>query len=151
MTKTIFIAKNIKHLRKLSGYSQEKLARELNVKRTTISNYESGLSSPDFQSLIRIANIFDISIDALLTKDLTITGQAVGHYELQGNVYNKESNIAKESHAAYQVQRECQLCRQKDKTIEILQESLRQANQMLDNYAKYQQQLLETIENLKKK
>jgi transcriptional regulator with XRE-family HTH domain len=150
MTSIIFFAKNIKHLRKISGYSQEILATKLGVKRTTISNYESGLSSPDFQTVIKIVKIFDISIDELLTKDLTKTAEGANRNKSSDNMSNNEKSVIYEPAPVYSLQKECQLCKQKDKTIEILQESLHQANIMLDNYAKYQQQLMETIELLKK-
>ncbi len=150
MTNILFFAKNIKHLRKISGYSQEIFARELGVKRTTISNYESGLSSPDFNTLIKIARIFDINIDELLTKDLTAVAMGGGCYKSSEDRIISEKRMVHEPNIAYNVQKECQFCKQKDKTIELLQESLRQANQMLENYSRYQQQLIETVEMLKK-
>ncbi len=150
MTFTIYFAKNIKHLRKVCGYSQQYLAGKLGVKRTTITNYESGLSSPDYQALIKIATIFDVSIDALLMKDLSAEGDGFVRYHASANADGDKKYIVQEADESYKIKRECQLCRQKDKTIEILQESLRHANQMLDNYAKYQQQLIEMVEMLKK-
>ena len=44
---------NIKKYRKAKGLSQEELAERLNVVRQTVSKWETGLSVPDSQSLIR--------------------------------------------------------------------------------------------------
>lgn len=57
---------NLKSLRKQKGLSQEELAERLHVVRQTISKWEKGLSVPDADLLIRIADIFEISVSALL-------------------------------------------------------------------------------------
>lgn len=57
---------NLKILRKQKGMSQEVLAQQLNVVRQTISKWEKGLSVPDAEMLIRIANLFDTSVSELL-------------------------------------------------------------------------------------
>ncbi len=57
---------NLKSLRKAKGFSQEELAIRLNVVRQTISKWEKGLSVPDADMLIRIAEIFETSVSKLL-------------------------------------------------------------------------------------
>jgi putative transcriptional regulator len=57
---------NLKTLRKAKGFSQEELAVRLNVVRQTISKWEKGLSVPDADMLIRIAEILEISVSELL-------------------------------------------------------------------------------------
>lgn len=57
---------NLKTLRKAKGLSQEELAIRLNVVRQTISKWEKGLSVPDADMLIRIAEIFETSVSKLL-------------------------------------------------------------------------------------
>ena len=57
---------NLKALRKAKGLSQEELAIRLNVVRQTISKWEKGLSVPDADMLIRIAEIFETSVSKLL-------------------------------------------------------------------------------------
>ncbi len=56
----------IKSLRKQKGITQEELAIRLNVVRQTVSKWEKGLSVPDADMLIRIADIFEISVSELL-------------------------------------------------------------------------------------
>ena len=57
---------NLKALRKAAGISQEELAIRLHVVRQTISKWEKGLSVPDAQMLIRIAEVFDVPVSELL-------------------------------------------------------------------------------------
>lgn len=48
------------------GLSQKQLAKELNVKRVNITNYELGKRMPSYDTLIKLANFFNVSIDYLL-------------------------------------------------------------------------------------
>lgn len=57
---------NLKLLRREKGYSQEELAIRLNVVRQTISKWEKGLSVPDADMLVRIAEIFEVPVNELL-------------------------------------------------------------------------------------
>ena len=60
---------NLKILRKNKGYSQEQLAVRLNVVRQTVSKWEKGLSVPDAQMLMEIAEVFSVSVNELLGND----------------------------------------------------------------------------------
>ncbi len=57
---------NIRNLRKANGLSQEELAIKLNVVRQTVSKWEKGLSVPDSNMLISLAEELDTSVSALL-------------------------------------------------------------------------------------
>ena len=46
--------------------SQEALAKDIGVQRQTISGYLNGLSSPDWEKIVKIAKRYDVSIDYLL-------------------------------------------------------------------------------------
>lgn len=61
---------NLKELRKKKGYSQQELAIRLNVVRQTISKWEKGLSVPDADTLIKMAEIFEVSVNELLGAEL---------------------------------------------------------------------------------
>ena len=52
-------------LRKEKGLSQEEVADRLNVSRQTISKWETGQSSPDFDKIIPICELYEISSDEL--------------------------------------------------------------------------------------
>ena len=64
------IAENIKFYRKAMGLIQEKLASLLNGKKSLISNYENGYSTPDIYTLIILADIFQISLDELVGRKI---------------------------------------------------------------------------------
>ena len=57
---------NIRHFRKAKGMSQEEMAIKLNVVRQTISKWEKGLSVPDADVLIHMAELLDVSVSRLL-------------------------------------------------------------------------------------
>ena len=60
------LQENLKILRTRKGLSQEELADRLNVVRQTVSKWEKGLSVPDSEMLIRIAEVFEVSVGELL-------------------------------------------------------------------------------------
>lgn len=60
------IAENIKFYRKQSGLTQEKLANMLQGKKSLVSNYETGYSTPDIYTLCKLAVIFDVTLDELI-------------------------------------------------------------------------------------
>lgn len=56
----------LKDLRKKKGYSQEEAAARLNVVRQTVSKWEKGLSVPDADALIRLAELYEVTVGELL-------------------------------------------------------------------------------------
>ena len=60
------VGNKLNQLRKLSGMTQEQLAEKLNVSRQTISKWESGGTSPDLESIVKVSKIFYVSLDDLL-------------------------------------------------------------------------------------
>lgn len=63
------LSKNIKLYRTALHLTQEQLANKLNAKKSLISNYENGYSTPDIYTLIKLADIFDISLDDLVGRE----------------------------------------------------------------------------------
>lgn len=60
------IGNNIRRLRISNKMSQDNLAEKLFVSRQTISNYETGKSTPDIEMIIRIGEIFDTDVNELI-------------------------------------------------------------------------------------
>ncbi|MGV0167141.1 helix-turn-helix domain-containing protein [Furfurilactobacillus sp. WILCCON 0119] len=56
--------KQLRHERR--GLTQESLADQLGIAKTTYSSYEQGKREPDFNTLQRLASYFDVSTDYLL-------------------------------------------------------------------------------------
>ena len=81
-----FFASNLSFLRKKKGLTQAEVATALGLKRNTFSNYETTHSEPDLNTLEKIASFFDISMDELISLDLS-KGSLV---ELKGG--NDEKN-----------------------------------------------------------
>ncbi|MGL5717766.1 MAG: helix-turn-helix domain-containing protein [Paraclostridium sp.] len=67
--KTESVGKKIKLLRDKMSLEAQKLAQDLNVGKSTLSNWENDRRSPDAITLIKIANYFDVSVDYLLGND----------------------------------------------------------------------------------
>jgi transcriptional regulator with XRE-family HTH domain len=87
-----FFAQNLAFLRKKKGQTQAEVATALGLKRNTFSNYETTHSEPDLGTLEKIASFFDISLDELLSVDLS-KGKLV---EYQDPVEEKENNSVAE-------------------------------------------------------
>lgn len=63
------IGKNIKRLREERSLSQTQLAKKLWIDRTSLAGYEIGKRLPDIFMLWDIADIFDVSLDALTGRE----------------------------------------------------------------------------------
>lgn len=63
--------KNLQLLRKAKGLSQEELASHIHVVRQTVSKWEKGLSVPDADLLIRLAEALDTTVSTLLGNTVT--------------------------------------------------------------------------------
>ena len=62
---------NLRYLRKKYGYSQEKLAEKLGYKSfTTIQKWETGVSEPSFSIVKTIAELFNVSMEALINDEI---------------------------------------------------------------------------------
>lgn len=66
------IAMTILKIRKDKKMTQEEFAKLFNVTRQTVSNWENEKSYPDLQTLIRISDMFEISLDTLMKGDKTM-------------------------------------------------------------------------------
>ena len=58
----------LKELRKSHGISQLKLAMDLNLNQNSISRYENGVHQADYETLIKFADYFNVSLDYLLER-----------------------------------------------------------------------------------
>lgn len=66
------IGKKIKQRRNELGITQEYLAKQINVARSTISNWEIGRNYPDIQTIVAISEELEISLDELLKGDTKV-------------------------------------------------------------------------------
>ena len=61
------IGENIQFLRKKRNLTQEALAEQVGVSRQTVAKWEAGESAPDLSAAARLGQIFDVSLDDLIT------------------------------------------------------------------------------------
>jgi transcriptional regulator with XRE-family HTH domain len=62
---------NLKYLRKLRGWTQEEFAQKLRIKRSLLGAYEEERAEPRIDVLEVVCDIFKLTLDDLLRKDLT--------------------------------------------------------------------------------
>lgn len=60
---------NIRKMRKEKGLTQEELAEKIGVKQGAISQFECGVIQPSVNTLVKIANVLDCSVDDLIAPD----------------------------------------------------------------------------------
>lgn len=63
--------KNLKYLRKLRGWTQEEFANKLDIKRSLLGAYEEERAEPRIDVLEIVCDIFKLTLDDLLRKDLS--------------------------------------------------------------------------------
>ena len=64
------LGKNLKIARQNSGYTQEEVSNNLFVSQQTISNWEKEISTPSVSDLVKISNLYQVSVDTLLKDQL---------------------------------------------------------------------------------
>jgi transcriptional regulator with XRE-family HTH domain len=67
-----YVGKNIRKLRTVKKLSQAAFAELFGLARPSVGAYEEGRSEPKMETLTRIAQYFGLSVDLLLTKELTV-------------------------------------------------------------------------------
>lgn len=66
------IGKNIKKIRTVRKLSQQQFSELFNLSRTSVGAYEEERAEPKVETLIQIAHYFGLSVDLLLTKELSV-------------------------------------------------------------------------------
>ncbi len=64
--KNTLLAKKLKELRKVYGYTQDYVASALGIVRQTYSHYENGKRKPSPEVLFKLAGLYNISVDDLM-------------------------------------------------------------------------------------
>lgn len=68
--------------RKLRGYTQSQMAEKLEISRSTYTNYETGYRSPDLETLEKISDVLDCSLDELFGRTSGQTASKVRETQL---------------------------------------------------------------------
>lgn len=65
------LSQNLKKLRQNIGYTQQQVADALNIERSTYTYYETGKTTPDISTIIKLSKIFNVSyVDILENEDI---------------------------------------------------------------------------------
>lgn len=70
MEDKFMISMRIRELRKQANLSQEMMAEKIGVSRQAITKWETGLGVPDIENLVAIADLFKLSLDELMGRDI---------------------------------------------------------------------------------
>lgn len=83
------IGQKLKDARVASGLTQEGAAEKINVSRQTISNWENEKTYPDIISVIKLSDIYSISLDDLLKGDKKM----MEHLEEDANIVKSNKRL----------------------------------------------------------
>ena len=83
------IGVKLKEARLRAGLTQENVAEEIQVTRQTISNWETEKSFPDIVSVIKLSNLYNISLDKLLKGD----EKMIEHLEKSTNIVKSNQKL----------------------------------------------------------
>lgn len=80
----IKIGKSLQEIRKSNGYTQEKLAERIEVSVRYISDIEQDRAKPSYEILIRICNLFHVTLDQIFSEYLNAKENKSLTYSLAG-------------------------------------------------------------------
>lgn len=86
---------SLRYVRKQHGLTQEELAYWIGVSKSTISMYEQGEREPNYETLIRLAQFLDVSVDSLLNN-----GNANINIEAGLKYYREHKSLSREDLSA---------------------------------------------------
>lgn len=56
----------LKKAREDAGYTQQQISEALKITRSTLANYETGRNEPDIETIGKLADFYEVSVDWLL-------------------------------------------------------------------------------------
>lgn len=92
MNTTLDLHNRLKDIRIQKGYSQNDIAQKLNISRQAVSRWENGRAYPDIDNLALLSEIYGISVDELLGKEIAET---TNNAELEPEIENDTEATAK--------------------------------------------------------
>ena len=87
-------SERLRMLRKSNNLTQKQVAQSLSIDRSTYAYYEIDKTKPDYDTLLRISRIFNVSVDFLLGRDRDVSASVTLHEELAFlNIYRQLDSI----------------------------------------------------------
>ena len=103
----LYIAENLKRLRKEKDFTQEYAAEALNVSPQSVSKWERGETLPDITLLPALSNLYGVSVDALIGMDIINDSQtrnnvfSTAHKHIREGDYDAAAMVYKEALKTY--------------------------------------------------
>lgn len=91
------IGKKLRDARNAAKLTQESAAESLGVSRQTVSNWETGKTYPDIVSVIRMSDLYSVSLDCLLKEEKTVSNDLnyLNYLEESTNVVKSRRRLGK--------------------------------------------------------
>lgn len=124
-----FLPGNIKNLRRRQNLSQEELAGKLEITRNKVASYERGSAEPKLSIVIRFADQFEVTVDDLITKDLT-DDQIL----LEARQQRQEADSAMHSLESLDPDRDTQIIIPENEVLERFIHKNQQIDKMLEGF-----------------
>lgn len=90
------VNENIKFLRKKFGFTQETFAEAVGIKRSLVGAYEEGRADPRLNNLLRMSEIFNVSVDTLISKEVSTLSDDKLHQAQEGSAKILSITVDKE-------------------------------------------------------
>ena len=90
---TLLLGARLRNLRKQTKLTQQAVADRLNIHRTTYNKYEAGTVAPDQQGLVRLSEIFGVSVGYLLGCETEAATPVVSDREEQETMLTLQEKI----------------------------------------------------------
>lgn len=109
----------LRSIREKSNLTQKEVAEKLNIPRSTYNSYEQGIADPNVEKLIKLSQIFNVTIDKLVGNEISIdnetqkvidTCKKLNHVEISKLIHYAEGMIMNRQYE------------QKQKIIKIIEE-----------------------------
>jgi transcriptional regulator with XRE-family HTH domain len=97
------IGERLKKLRKAKGMTQEQVAAYLNAAKSTVSQYENNVNEPDLKTLVKLADLFGVTVDFLFGREPADKKEDKPDWPqlLKENLTEEEADYLQESLAMY--------------------------------------------------
>ena len=90
------LGEQIRLLRRQNGWSQIDLAKKLCISNTTLSQYETGVRTPDDDIKMKMADIFGVSMDFLMGRAHKEKSPSVSDEDIKFALFGGEGEITEE-------------------------------------------------------
>lgn len=90
------LAGNLKKYRVANNYTQDYVSMKLNISRQAYSNYERGKRNPDIDLLVKLANLYNITLTQLILIPFSQKTQQIreeNSYTIHGEVIDHDETI----------------------------------------------------------